>query len=265
MALMGRKRARAKDRDEAVEVINAAYGEGQLTAVQREDRVHRALTATHLGDLHQLTADLQPEAPAAPEPPNPWRSSSRRAKVAVAAAVLVVVGGGVVATQVGSDDDAVVRAVPEHVVPATAEGLAELIADQEEELGTTRSYLVSLQHEMSSVRVPTDDGRSRFQEWRPEEDGSFTPRDEVRGAGDYREFDLADVDIDALADTIDRAWAELEVPDPTDTTLVIQHGEFDDGPRISITVSNEFGEHGYVVTDLAGRELQRREFDPASP
>src|SRR5690606_29134474 len=102
-------RARMADRDKAVEVINAAYAEGQLTPEQREDRVHRALLATHIGDLDQVTADLQKADTQESEvteaaPTSWWGRTSRRARVGIAGALLVAVGGGVALAQMGEDD-----------------------------------------------------------------------------------------------------------------------------------------------------------------
>ena len=267
MALLGRKRARTQDRDQAVEVINTAYAQGQLTDAEREDRVHRALVATHVGDLAQVTADLQPaqKTPQASQvSQNWWQRTSTRTKLAVGAAALVLVGGGVVATQTGGDEPVAVVGAP-YFVPVTAEAFTDLVADQEAEFGTTRSYGVNLQEQISTVAVPTDDGRARFQEWRPREDGTFAAHDDPEGAGEYREFDLADVDLAALEANLDAAWETLAVPEPSRTALVLQHWEHHDQPQVTITVSNEYEEYGYLVTDLAGSVVERRAFDPHAP
>ncbi|WP_162598638.1 DUF1707 SHOCT-like domain-containing protein [Nocardioides gilvus] len=257
------------DRDHAVEVINAAYAEGQLTTEQREDRVHRALLATHVGDLDQVTSDLQTAQPeelgSEVAPTSWWGRTSRRTKVAVAGALLVLAGGGLAVAEMGGDSDSVVEAQdPPYVVPATAEAVEELIADQQEEFDTTKSYGVSLQAELSTVAVPTDDGRARYQQWTVG-DGTFEASGEVTGGGDQIEFDLAEVDIEALEASFDSAWTTLDVPDPTHATLVIDHWEQYEEPRITINVTNEYDEHGYVVTDLAGRVIEREPFDPTSP
>lgn len=266
MALIGRKRARTGDREEAVELINAAYAEGQLTTDQREDRVHRALVATHLGDLQQITSDLQPGEPAALAPQGRWQRMSRRTKLGIAAAVLALgVGGVFVAEQIGGNDSTSVSEQESYVVPATADAVEGLIADQMSEFGTTKSYGISLQSQLSTLRVPTGDEYARYQEWSPVVDGSFEANGDVRGAGDQIEFDLADVDLDALARHIATARATLDVAEPAHTILVIHHWAEDDQPTISITISNEFEETGYLVTDLAGKVLERRAYDPASP
>src|SRR5690606_19845427 len=158
-------------------------------------------------------------------------------KVAIAGVLLVAIGGGVVVAEMTGGSDSVVAVETPSYVPATADGVAGLIADQEAEFGTTRSYGVNLQRELSTVAVPTQDGRARYQQWTVD-DGDFEESGEVTGAGDQIEFDLADVDLDELDQQIENAWTDLEVPDPTHATLVIQHWDQYDEPRITINVTN---------------------------
>lgn len=93
-------RARDADRNLAIELIDAAYSDGQLSTSEREERCDRVMTAETLGELRVLTRDLQaPVVAAAP------RHSRRRLVPIVVAAVVavgVVVGGGVV---MGNGDD----------------------------------------------------------------------------------------------------------------------------------------------------------------
>src|SRR5687768_2659438 len=85
-------RAKDEDRDRFVELIEAAYVDGQIGAEDRELRVSRALSAATLDELEALTRDLQrppghdvvrpspvapapsaarPPAPSAARPPGP--------------------------------------------------------------------------------------------------------------------------------------------------------------------------------------------------
>ena len=52
-------RAKDEDRDRFVELIEAAYVDGQLNSADRELRVGRALSAETLDELETLTRDLQ--------------------------------------------------------------------------------------------------------------------------------------------------------------------------------------------------------------
>lgn len=56
---MGDFRARDADRDRFVELIEAAYVDGQLGDPDRELRVAQALNAASLDELQALTRDLQ--------------------------------------------------------------------------------------------------------------------------------------------------------------------------------------------------------------
>ena len=47
-------------------------------------------------------------------------------------------------------------------------------------------------------------------------------------------FDLADVDLDALGDTMERVRSTLDVPAPNHLVLVLQHWQDDAEPRISV-------------------------------
>ena len=64
---MGGFRAKDADRDRYVDIIEAAYVDGQLGEQDRELRVSRALTAETLDELDSLTRDLQ-RPPGAPAP-----------------------------------------------------------------------------------------------------------------------------------------------------------------------------------------------------
>jgi Domain of unknown function (DUF1707) len=55
-------RASHADRDDVVEVLRVAAGDGCLTMEELDERVEAALTARTLGELAALTADLPPAA-----------------------------------------------------------------------------------------------------------------------------------------------------------------------------------------------------------
>jgi hypothetical protein len=63
----GELRASHADRDQVVEVLRVAAGDGRLTADELDQRLEAALTARTLGELAVLTTDL-PAAPSRPVP-----------------------------------------------------------------------------------------------------------------------------------------------------------------------------------------------------
>ena len=62
-------RASHADRDQVVEVLRVAAGDGRLSAEELDDRLERALTARTYAELAVLTADLPATPGAAVVPP----------------------------------------------------------------------------------------------------------------------------------------------------------------------------------------------------
>ncbi|WP_456694711.1 DUF1707 domain-containing protein [Aeromicrobium sp. P5_D10] len=109
-----RVRARDVDRDAAIEIVEAAWSDGQLIREEYDQRVRRLLRASTLDELEQEIVDLQPEG-------TEWRPSSgvpadiaelvssapvrRNSTTTVVALVLtaIVVIGGVMYVNIGSD------------------------------------------------------------------------------------------------------------------------------------------------------------------
>ncbi|UYM04853.1 DUF1707 SHOCT-like domain-containing protein [Solicola gregarius] len=102
-------RARDADRNLAIELIDAAYSDGQLTTTEREDRCARVLAAETLGQLRALTGDLQLPLVAAPR-----RRRRRLVPIVMAGVVAVGIVGAVV---IGTGDD---PATPPQEVPSAA-------------------------------------------------------------------------------------------------------------------------------------------------
>lgn len=93
-----RTRARDVDRDAAVEVVEAAYADGQLDAAERDRRVGVILQAVMLRDVRGMVGDLQgvPTELRPPVPPRPAHAVVRSPKtsrvgIAVALGALVLV------------------------------------------------------------------------------------------------------------------------------------------------------------------------------
>ncbi|MGW3721146.1 DUF1707 SHOCT-like domain-containing protein [Streptomyces sp. NPDC005133] len=51
-------RASDRERDQVVEILQVAAGDGRLTAAELDERLDAALSARTTGDLARLTADL---------------------------------------------------------------------------------------------------------------------------------------------------------------------------------------------------------------
>jgi hypothetical protein len=67
----GELRASHTDRDQVVELLRVAAGDGRISAEELDDRLERALTARTYAELAALTADLPVTPGAAVVPPGP--------------------------------------------------------------------------------------------------------------------------------------------------------------------------------------------------
>lgn len=216
------KRAKDSDRTEAVEVIDTAYADGQLSLAEREQRTHSALTATTLGDLHRLTSDLQAV-------PAPVAAVVRRHGPALVAALALVVGIGAYAIFGGDDEKTepsrqdrsapVVRADPaeEPVEVAdppvveklpleysfTPEGVRNFRQLYRDKFGTTKALAFGFSAGAVDIALQTPDGPWHwgFADGHFVDAGSYSDGPED-GAPDRRfppgSVDLADLDIDAM-------------------------------------------------------------------
>lgn len=102
-----------------------------------------------------------------------------------------------------------------------------------------------------------------YTEWTLEADGNLVQSKGPVGAKDARPFDLAALDAAALAESIRKARDSLDVEGNVEASVEITHRPYDDEPSVTVTMRNEFGESGYLVTDLAGRVSGTYPYDPA--
>lgn len=260
-----RTRARSADRDRAVEIINAAYADGQLGEIVRENRIESALHATTLAQLRALTQDLQAPAPPPPVLTRGERLRERAGRLSPGArlaatwvAVLVVLGGTVAFFGTGSDP---VQEREEALAFAmTAEAMEELRDSYEAQFQTTQTYLAHLGPAGVVVHVPTPDGKERYEawEWRS---GEFVKVADARTASmQEATIDLADVDFARMATHVERAEGGVGVEDPEEVSVWIEHPSYEEAPVVRIQVTNEYDELGYLFTDLAGAEVRRQVF-----
>lgn len=273
-----------------METLFAAYGDGQLTLEEYEQRVEGVLAADNAWRLERWVNDLQ--VPETPEPRSTWRSRlaartaplregvrdgwralrddwrryPRAARVAIAGAALVVLGGSGAAVILDAvrGDSAVVAQ------QQVTTGLAEFREAYETEFGTTLVSRVQLDRGDDDVRgdyvqvdQPVAFDPPRVQEW-GWRGSSFSAVGDVRGAT-YGVVDLAEVDVDAVEAALRRGVAELGLPEASKVTTIIAPrltGE-DGEERITLVLRNDFEEEARLTTDFAGRELDRTPFvDP---
>lgn len=259
-------------REAAIATLTAAYGDGQLTLEEYDERVAGVLAADNAWRLERWINDLQQPSVKAPAPPRPRRSAfkglrrpweelrqdwaryPRTAKVAIAALALAVSGtlvGGVVYEAVRDDSSVVAE-------QRLTSGLGDFRTEYEAEFGTTT--VGDLQIDPGYVRVaePVEDDPPRFQGW-AFQNGSFSEVGGVRG-GPPGVVDLALVDVAAVEATLNDAVAELGVPEASKVTTIISPPGAGQEQRITLLISNDFAESARLTTDFAGQELTRQPF-----
>lgn len=288
---MGDIRARDADRDRYVEVLEAAYVDGQLGAEDRELRVSRALQAQTLAELDMITRDLQgrPAPVPAPAPPAPARVSTAprpravggnrsmdKVGVGVVGSVLVGIAlfAGVVSTTQAEDDWGV--GVPEEQVAVPYEQLEaaerrpgfsmkarrvrDFVVAYEAEFGTLEAYEVRFFPRRVSAEVPVRGARPRYEGWTW--DGEWTQDiDATAVVGTSGRVDLGDVDAPRLLANIDTARGALRVEQGRFTHAVLTRSA-GDPVELNIYIGNEFNEFGYLSTTPAGEIVRRHPYAP---
>lgn len=253
--LSPKTRARAVDRDEAVEVIEAAYVDGQLTREEYDVRSQRALEALTLGDVRASTKDLQrplEQASATTAAANPT-DGRRLSGMLVLAAILLAAGW--VFYQAVTDDDSPPDAgsPPPAVDVFSADGFRDFVAALEERTGDTVVFDVSLVRNSGRVAVPADttSDRSVSYTWR---DSGFEEGESASTELDGVRIDLSRIDPAAMATNVEAAAALVE--EPEDAVLTVHFDE--DHPRqcYNVSVSNRFSETGRVYATCSGQVLR---------
>ncbi|MBL1072925.1 DUF1707 domain-containing protein [Nocardia sp. 2] len=273
-AYPGEVRARDKDRSAACALLDAARGDGQLS---QDD--HRALTelagaAKTLGELADLTADLQrpADAPAAPRPPRARRKNWFTAVVAVAATAAAI-GAFVAVDSTGSTSEvrpaADLGVIEPRVVPMpnllSEEGISYFRDLYRTKFGDGLVDELSFHDGYASLRRPVSGQPNR------QEDYSFRGGFERSGAPVTRKtdtpvFDLATLEVAALGRLITGAPATVKVPDGVVTHLVFdiegmaRARSGDKTVIVRIYVSNAAEERGYIEMSATGDVVRVSEF-----
>ncbi len=255
-------RATDQDRDKAVETIEDAYAKGQLNDAERELRTQKALQATTVDELQTLVSDLRPgmaiHSPSVISEITPTNIRKPLIMVAVIALVVLMTGGLVSAVKAAFDgisSPSVSNPFPPAKDSAkdgkllTEKGLTDLITAVRKKFGSTLVSRAVIYPEYASFTLPIKGNLRHTQDW------SFrTGFDKSIINGNRSEddplIDLDKVDISALIGWVKKSQTELNVKDVTTTYLVFD--ERDNGPGMSVYVSNEFSDLGYVSMKLDG-------------
>jgi hypothetical protein len=279
---MGGFRAKDTDRERYVDIIEAAYVDGQLGEQDRELRVSRALTAETLDELEGLTRDLQ-DRPAVVAPRGEPATATPRAAglvaggavAVIAIAVLLVLGAAGVAlfSLAGESDESPTVVISGEAVPVPAEvdvaeapsfamtapEVRQFLRAYEREFGTLEAYDVGFYPTRVGVQVPVRGSRPRFERWTW--DGTWTQDTEAAAVTGPRELvDLGTLDVRRLFANISTARTSLRV-ERGRLTHVLFHRWQDEAPRVNIHIGNSFGESGYLSTTPSGDVVRAFPYD----
>lgn len=277
-----RKRARDADRDQIVDAIESAFVDGQLTDAEREERVTQALRAKTLGELRSLVRDLQTDqalsespgaesphpGPADPGPPEPGPHPARRPRAPqtrptwLGRRSLLIAGGAGVGLVAVSAGVWLWRGFsrPDFTTP---KGFATFLAEYRAKFETLDTLKVVLYPDYAVVDVPLRGSAPRHESWTFRDDSWSEFADPSVNSASVALVHLDEVNAEAWPALIRRAKHTLNVEDPNSLYLVIDYWTvFDDAPRVSIVVSNTYGETGILETSLAGDVVTSQPYSP---
>ena len=263
------RRARDRDRDDAIDLVEAAWAEGQIVDVDRDKRVEQLLQAQTLGEIDLLVRDLQGHRPPPPQPnPTPVPTQSRRSGsmgwIVVPLLVgLVAVGsvvGGVVAAFDGFEQsarsvtDGIEQRGPDPSDPIdvqSARGLHDLALAAKRETGSTRAHRAVIYPTYAVVDLPVDGrpDRTRSYYW----NGALRALDHL-AVPQGPAFDLRDVEPRLVRRALLAARALVEGPV---AAYVVVRSPDEDGAFLWGYASDDAGRSGYVSFDSDGRVVRR--------
>ncbi|MCQ4119685.1 DUF1707 SHOCT-like domain-containing protein [Rhodococcus tibetensis] len=259
-------RARDIDRASTAAILDAAFGDGQLSQEEHRAMTELAAGARTLDELEALVGDLQRPADAPPEARPPRETRRHLFTAAVAAAAVIAAVGAFTLTD--SDDAQVpapaaqpaaldLGAAQPVVIPTpdltTREGMALFIDQYRAKFGDTVVDELNL--------YPGHANFERAQPWEPNRLVKYDYQGGFSRSGppttrkiDTPTIDLTSLDLDALAGIVAGAPTKINVPD----AHIVYLGIDTDGgtPLVRIYASNDFDESGMIVVTPAGALLR---------
>lgn len=260
------KKARDSDRDGAIEVVEAAYADGQITQADSVLRVERLLQARTLGDIDMLVRDLQrpgvPKlAPRAPQPPVATKpDSAKRLKIGIGVVVAVfavftavsLVVPLVVLSSVDSATETDSFEFGESLDLTSARGYRALADAVEENTGSRMVFRATIYPGYAVVDVPVDEQSQRSMSYYY--DGSWQ---EWTGSSsvDAERFDLDRIDGTVVVALLRKVGRMVEQPDATYLLVNARGGEED--VCLSAYATNDRVETAYLDAACDGTVVNR--------
>ena len=262
------KKARDDDRDAAIEVVEAAFADGQISRPDYDLRVDRLLRAATVGELQMLVQDLRrPEGEEVTEAVEQVtedvaepalrvglpRVNVSAVKVVLAVVVAVFALGLIVPlvlvarvdSQEGMSTGTVVRG--ETIDLTTAKGYDRLVREVEAKTGSTTVFGATIYPGYAVIEVPVDaDSQRSFGYYYDGDWQDWTGR----GKATEDRFDLSRIDGRTVAALVRKVRTKIE--DPTTYVLVNSRGG-DEGVCLSAYATNDFTETAYIDARCNGK------------
>ncbi|MFE3226667.1 DUF1707 domain-containing protein [Nocardia sp. NPDC059228] len=259
-----RTRARDSDRQATCTLLDAARADGQLSAADHRTLTELAGEARTLGELAQLTDDLQRPADARPDPIPPKSRRENWFAAGVAALSIAVAVGTFVAVDRPASPPAGPPAVDigmikPMVLPrpklTAAEGIDYFRAAYRAKFGDTIVDEVDLFPDYAVVTRGTQANRKVRYTYR----GGFDQGDQPQTRSPQTPTaDLAALNVPAIAALAAQAPALTKVDQGTVSYLDIEGSG--SGPIVRIYVGNKANENGYLEATLDGRIVRTLAF-----
>ena len=277
------QRARDKDRDAAITMVEAAWADGQIVEADRDKRVEELGRAQTLGEIRMFTQGLEPTMSdaAPPTPPAPPASPVEygpsaptpvsttttakmpKALLVVPLIVVLVVGvsvvGGIVALVNGASNgiDSVTSSQSyapgeepdEGDVNVLSEGgYADLVAAVKDETGATTSFSAVLYPTYAVVEIPVDatTQREKYYYW----DGRTLVDQDSKNTSTGKRFDLQSVDPAVVVRLVQKVRRLSD--EPTSWYAAVRAPDESDGSMIWAYASNDYRESVYIGARLDG-------------
>ncbi|MFE3191211.1 DUF1707 domain-containing protein [Nocardia sp. NPDC059240] len=257
-------RARDSDRQAACELLDAGLADGQLSVDDHRTLTELAGGAKTLGDLAQLTDDLQRPADAPPDAEPPTSRREIWFTIGVVAASIAVAVGTFIAVDRPADRAAGPPSVDIGVIKplvlprlklTEAEGLTYFRDAYRRKFGDTIVDSADLFPDYASVVRGTQPNRQSRYYYRGGFDLGTAP--ETRSP-QTPTVDLAALDVQAIAAVEARAADLTKVPDGVVDNLDIVGTA--NGPLVRISVGNTAKESGYLEVTPDGRIVRTSAF-----
>lgn len=255
------KKARDDDRDAAIEVVEAAFADGQISRPDYDLRVDRLLRAVTVGELQMLVQDLRrPEGEQVTEAVEQVtddvaapafrvgvpRVNANAVKVVLAVVVAVFALGLIVplglVARVDSREGVSTGSIDagDQIDLTTAKGYERLVREVEAKTGSTTVFAATIYPGYAVIDVPVDADSQRsfgyyydgdWQDW------------SGKGKATEERFDLSRIDGRTLATLVKKVGRKVE--DATTYVLVNSRGG-DEGVCFSAYATNDFTETAYI-------------------